>query len=105
MIAQVGFGPDNGIYRQLQVHECYATRGPIDLAASLLGETSKDCLAQKNLGAELLRNPEPNFFIIGHKSYGTRPHFLLRVGHEQVRDVFKLIHIDPRLNLYQQPAA
>lgn len=100
IIAQVGFGPDNSLYRQLQVHECYATRGPMELAAALLGETAKDCLAQQSQGADLLRNPEPNFFIIGHKSYGTRPNFLLRVGHEQVRDVFKLIQNDPTLDLY-----
>lgn len=100
IIAHVGLGPDNSLYRQLQVHECYATRGPMQLAASLLGEKSADCLAQKSQGADLLRNPEPNFFIIGHKSYGTRPNFLLRVGHEQVRDVFKLIQNDPTLDLY-----
>ena len=100
IVAQVGLGPDNSLYRQLQVHECYATRGPMALAAALLGEVSKDCLAQKSHGPELLRNPEPNFFIIGHKSYGTRSNFLLRVGHTQVRDVFRLIHGDPQLNLY-----
>src|SRR5207248_427113 len=67
IIAHVGLGPDNSLYRQLQVHECYATRGPMELAAALLGETSKDCLDQKSQGADLLRNPEPDFFIIGHK--------------------------------------
>jgi hypothetical protein len=102
IIAQVGLGPDNSLYRALQVHECYATRGPMQLAAALLGENAKDCLTQGGKGAELLRTPEPNFFIIGHKSYGTRPNFLLRVGHEQVRDVFQLIQSDPQLDLYSR---
>ena len=103
VIAHVGLGPDNSIYRQLQVHECYATLGPMQLAAVLLGETSADCLAQQSHGPDQLKVPEPDFFIVGHKSYGTRANFLLRVGHEQVRDVFKLIHRDPNLDLYQSP--
>lgn len=101
VVAQVGYGPDNSIYRQLQVHECYATRGPMKLAAALLGESAADCLASGGKEADTLCNPEPGFFIIGHKSYGTRPNFLLRAGHEQVRDVFRLIHADPALDLYE----
>jgi hypothetical protein len=82
---------DFGIYRQLQVHECYATAGPMKLAAALLGESGGDCLAQAAHGAETLENPEPGFFILGAKSYGRNSQFLLRVGWEQVRDVFGLL--------------
>ena len=42
-------------------------------------------------GAATLRNPEPNFYILGAKSYGRNSNFLLRTGFEQVRDVFTLI--------------
>ena len=86
IIACVGFTPDNSLYRQLQVHECYASAGPIKLASSLLGE-STDCLSQKSQGIETLKNPEPNFFILGNKSYGSNPTFLLRQGIEQVETV------------------
>ena len=79
---------DASIYRQLQVHECYATSGPMNLAAALLGESGGDCLAQAPLGPETLRNPEPGFFILGAKSYGRNSQFLLRVGWQQVDDVF-----------------
>jgi thioredoxin reductase len=82
---------DFGIYRQLQVHECYATAGPMKLAAALLGSAGGDCLAQAAHGAETLENPEPGFFILGAKSYGRNSQFLLRVGWEQVRDVFGLL--------------
>ena len=78
MIATVGYGPDNSIYRELQVHECYATRGPMKLAATLLGASSTDCMAQESAGADTLKNPEPNFYIIGNKSYGRNPTFLIR---------------------------
>ena len=34
-----------------------------------------------------LSHPEPGFFIVGMKSYGRAPTFLLRTGYEQVRSV------------------
>ena len=86
IIVNTGFIPDNSIYRQLQVHECYASAGPIKLAAELLGG-SADCLAQKSQGIETLKNPEPNFFILGNKSYGTNSTFLITHGIEQVETV------------------
>ncbi len=87
IIANVGYRPDRSIYEELHVHECYATQGPIKLAAKLLGESSADCLSQTNHGCDVLKNPEPNFFILGSKSYGRNSNFLLRVGIEQVREV------------------
>ena len=87
---------DASLYRQLQVHECYATCGPIKLAAALIGESGGgDCLAQAGHGPETLVNPEPGFFILGSKSYGRNSQFLLRVGWEQVDQVFSLIAGEP----------
>jgi cation diffusion facilitator CzcD-associated flavoprotein CzcO len=85
---------DASLYRQLQVHECYATGGPMRLAAALLAEGGADCLEQARHGADALVNPEPGFFILGAKSYGRRSQFLLRAGWQQVDDVFGLL--DPR---------
>ncbi|NNL29999.1 MAG: hypothetical protein HKO77_03205 [Gemmatimonadetes bacterium] len=80
---------DREIYRQLQVHECYATQGPMKLAAALLAaDTGADCLDQVSHGADALANPEPGFYILGAKSYGRNNTFLLRVGYDQVTDVF-----------------
>jgi hypothetical protein len=39
------------------------------------------------LGVDTLRTPEPGFFVLGAKSYGRTPTFLLRVGWEQVEQV------------------
>ena len=80
---------DHRLYRQLQVHECYATSGPMNLAAALLGEVGADCLAVASHGPDTLRNPEPAFFILGAKSYGRNSQFLLRSGWQQVDDVFE----------------
>ena len=88
VVSMTGAVGDASIYRQLQVHECYATEGPIGLAATLLGSAGGDCLAQEAVGIDVLRNPEPRFFVLGMKSYGRNNTFLLRVGWEQVEEVF-----------------
>ena len=90
ILACVGFRPDHALYHQLQVHECYATEGPSKLAATLLGG-SADCLDQPSQGIETLKNPEPNFFILGNKSYGTNTTFLLTHGIEQVNTVMNYL--------------
>ncbi|MEJ7838308.1 MAG: hypothetical protein WKF81_05785, partial [Thermomicrobiales bacterium] len=38
-------------------------------------------------GAEELRHPEPDVYIVGMKSYGRAPTFLMLTGYEQVRSV------------------
>jgi hypothetical protein len=102
LIANVGYTPDTGLYRELQVHECYASLGPMSLAAALLKHGGGDCLAVPPQGANTLRNPEPNFFILGAKSYGRNSDFLLRTGFEQVRAVFTLITGKADLDLYRK---
>ena len=102
IIANVGYTPDRALYRELQIHECYASFGPMKLAALLAGSKGRDCLDQITHGPESLRNPEPNFYILGMKSYGRDCHFLMRIGFEQVRDVFTLITGNAGLDLYKQ---
>jgi len=91
VVSLTGAVGDAGLYRQLQVHECYATEGPIALAATLLGSAGGDCLVQTSAGVDVLRNPEPRFFVLGSKSYGRNNSFLLRVGWEQVAEVFSAL--------------
>jgi thioredoxin reductase len=87
VLVNTGFGPDDSITRELQVHECYGTRGTMKLSTALLGARSKDCLDTPAFGIDALRNPEPGLFILGHKSYGRNPSFLLETGYRQVADV------------------
>ena len=95
ILSLTGSVPDARMYRQLQVHECWATSGPMKLAAALLASSSVDCLTETGHGAATLENPEPNFFILGEKSYGRNTNFLMRVGWEQVDDVFSLLGVFP----------
>ena len=89
IVSLCGYVGDHSLYRQLQVHECYATAAPMKLSAALLsGSASGDCMDQQGLGASTLANPEPGFLILGSKSYGRNNTFLMRVGWEQVDEVF-----------------
>ena len=88
VLALTGNVGDHTLYRELQIHECYATSGPMKLSAALLGASSADCLDQESHGVDTLRNPEPRFFILGSKSYGRNNTFLMRVGWDQVDEVF-----------------
>ncbi|MCH2114961.1 MAG: hypothetical protein MK171_08640 [Pirellulales bacterium] len=104
VVANVGYRPDDRIYSELQVHQCYATDGPMNLASHLLGNAAGggavDCLGQVSCGPQSLLNPEPNFFILGSKSYGRGAQFLLSVGLEQIREVFTIIGQRDDLNIY-----
>ncbi len=91
VLSLTGSVGDDRLYRQLQVHECYATSGPMKLAAALLGSGGADCLDSVRQGPEMLQNPEPGFFVLGVKSYGRNNTFLLRVGWEQVTEVFGML--------------
>jgi thioredoxin reductase len=102
IIGNVGYMPDRKMYRELQVHECYASEGPMKLAAALQGQKSHDCLKLAGSGPDTLQNPEPNFFILGAKSFGRNSNFLLRLGFEQIRDVFTIISGNAGLDLYKK---
>ncbi len=103
VIANIGYVPDTLLCRELQVHECYATQGPMNLAAALSKHAGADCLQIPAQGAAALRNPEPNLYILGAKSYGRNSSFLLKTGFEQVRDLYTLITGKKDLDLYKKP--
>ena len=69
----------------------------MNLAAALLASPSADCLVQTSQGVDTLRTPEPDFYILGQKSYGRNPTFLMRVGWEQIDEVFSLLRSPPAI--------
>jgi thioredoxin reductase len=97
IVANVGYRPERTMTEELQIHECYASQGPIKLAAALLGETSTDCLQQSAKGIDVLRNPEPRFFILGAKSYGRDARYLMQIGIAQVAEVARSLCAEFRL--------
>ncbi len=99
IVAHVGFRPDLSLYRELLIHQCYASEGPMQLAASLLASAgdNADCLAQTSAGPATLLSPEPDFFILGAKSYGRGANFLIKLGLEQIRDMLTLLDAELRV--------
>jgi thioredoxin reductase len=94
LVSNCGFRPDTSFSQELQIHQCYASEGPMKLAAAMMaasGTASADCLQQVAPGADTLRNPEPGFFILGMKSYGRGSKFIMKIGHEQVGHALTLL--------------
>lgn len=83
IVSNTGYRPDWDLTRELQVHHCWASEGPMKLAATLLASAGADCLDQVMPGIDTMRSPEPGFWVLGAKSYGRNSNFLLRVGLEQ----------------------
>jgi hypothetical protein len=114
VLALCGYRPDTDLYRELRVHLCYESEAPMALAAALLAARASepgrapgrtgDCLSQTTHGPETLRTTEPGFFVIGAKSYGRAPDFLLRVGYEQVQEVVALLALARTETLAEAPA-
>ena len=70
---------------------------PVKMANALQGLKAGERLS----GPDVLRNPEPNYYILGAQSYGRNASFLMKTGFEQVRDVFTLITGNKELDLYK----
>lgn len=104
VVANVGYRPDSRLWSELQVHECYASGGPMKLAAALLGENSRDCLDQGVRGPQTLIHPEPDFYVLGAKSYGRNSQFLMSAGLLQIRDLFTILADRAELDLYAHMA-
>ncbi|MEN8376591.1 MAG: FAD-dependent oxidoreductase [Gemmatimonadota bacterium] len=86
IIAVTGFRPDLDMLRELRLAIDPAVESPT-LLAPLIDPNVHSCGTVPPHGFAELSHPEPGFFIVGMKSYGRAPTFLLRTGYEQVRSV------------------
>lgn len=59
--------------------------------APLIDPNEHSCGTVRPHGARELAHPEKDFFIVGMKSYGRAPTFLLATGYEQARSVVAMI--------------
>lgn len=88
--ASTGFRPDLGVIRELQLDLDPVTEAPSRLAP-LIDPNFHSCGTVEPHGVDVLAHPESHFFIVGMKSYGRAPTFLLATGYEQVRSVVAAI--------------
>lgn len=86
IVAATGFRPDHSIADELRL-DLDPALGCTRALAPLIDPNLHSCGTVRPHGVDELAHPEPGYFIVGMKSYGRAPTFLLATGHEQVRSV------------------
>jgi thioredoxin reductase len=86
LIVCTGFRPNLDMLSEVRVAmdpwlECTTALGP------LIDPNEHSCGTVRPHGAKELAHPEKDFYVIGMKSYGRAPTFLLATGFEQARSV------------------
>jgi thioredoxin reductase len=90
IIAATGFRPDWSILSEVRLDLDPAVESPRALAP-LIDPNVHSCGTVPPHGAEELTQPDANLFVVGMKSYGRAPTFLMLTGYEQVRSVVSAI--------------
>jgi thioredoxin reductase len=86
IVAATGFRPDVSILRDVRLQLDPIVESPTALAP-LIDPNLHSCGTVPPHGFEELKHPEPDFYVVGMKSYGRAPTFLMLTGYEQVRSV------------------
>lgn len=86
IIVATGSRPDFGPLREIRLGldpwlECAAALGP------LIDPNEHSCGTVRPHGFKELAHPEQDFYVIGAKSFGRAPNFLMATGYEQARSV------------------
>jgi thioredoxin reductase len=95
VIVCTGFRPDLEMIREVRLSidpwlECTAALGP------LIDPNEHSCGTVRPHGARELAHAEKDFYVVGMKSYGRAPTFLLATGYEQVRSVVAMLAGDAK---------
>ncbi|QDY90772.1 FAD-dependent oxidoreductase [Arthrobacter sp. UKPF54-2] len=86
VVPATGFRPNLDMLRELRLELDPGVEAPRELGP-LIDPEFHSCGTVEPHGAKMLAHPEQDFYIVGMKSYGRAPTFLLATGYEQVRSV------------------
>ena len=86
IVVATGFRPDLSLTRELRLALDPWLEAPQQLAP-LVDPNLHSCDTVYPHGAAELAHPEKDYYVVGMKSYGRAPTFLLLTGYEQVRSV------------------
>jgi len=86
IVSNTGSRPNLEMIREMRVDIDSSLESVYDLA-ELIDPNIHSCGTVRPHGEEELRHPEKDFYIVGSKSYGRAPTFLMATGYEQVRSV------------------
>jgi len=86
IVNATGFRPDLDMLRELRLDLDPIVEAPSALAP-LIDPNQHSCGTVPPHGEQVLSHPDDGFYLVGMKSYGRAPTFLLATGYEQVRSV------------------
>ncbi len=86
LIVNTGNRPDFSIEQELRLSIDPATES-VEALAPLIDPNVHSCGTVRPHGEAILRQPEQGLYIVGMKSYGRAPTFLMATGYEQVRSI------------------
>lgn len=86
IISNTGSRPDFSFLREIRLSIDSSTES-VEALAPLIDPNFHSCGTVRPHGEEVLRQPEKDFYIVGMKSYGRTPTFLMATGYEQVRSI------------------
>ena len=86
IIANTGSRPDFSFLKEIRLSIDDAVES-VETLAPLIDPNEHSCGTVRPHGELELRHPETGFYIVGMKSYGRAPTFLMATGYEQVRSV------------------
>ncbi|WP_082562089.1 NAD(P)-binding domain-containing protein [Paenibacillus sp. Root444D2] len=86
IVSNTGSRPDFSFLREVRVIADPGLESVLELAP-LIDPNVHSCGTVRPHGENELRQPEKDFYIVGSKSYGRAPTFLMATGYEQVRSV------------------
>lgn len=95
IVAATGSRPDLELGRELRLRLDPWLESAAALAP-LIDPNVHSCGTVRAHGHRELQHPEPGFYVIGAKSYGRAPNFLMVTGYEQARSVVAAIAGDLR---------
>lgn len=86
IVVNTGARPDFSFLRELR-YQADSALESVPALADLIDPNIHSCGTVRPHGELELRQPEKNLYIVGSKSYGRAPTFLMATGYEQVRSV------------------
>jgi hypothetical protein len=86
IISNTGSRPDFSFLREVRLSIDPSLESVLEIA-ELIDPNIHSCGTVRPHGERELRHPEKDFYIVGAKSYGRAPTFLMATGYEQVRSI------------------
>lgn len=93
IISNTGSRPDFSFLREIRLN-IDSSLESIGEIAELIDPNIHSCGTVRPHGEKELQHPDKDFYIVGSKSYGRAPTFLMATGYEQVRSIVAAIDGD-----------